>query len=85
MTEIRLTPMQQKLMNLLGDEQRHSIAEIIERVFTKEDTANNVQYTVSMLRKAIRPKGMDVACIMLGRETFYQLARLTANPYDGRR
>lgn len=71
-----LTPIQQRLFDLLRDGCRHSAADLIRAVDVEWDL-NNLRVQISHLRKRL-PNGHDIMCRRDGAVVFYAYVRVVS-------
>lgn len=74
---------EQNMMEQLSDGEVHSLESLAEHLY--EDSRMAMQTHVSNLRRQLRPIGQDIACIRVNGCCYFQLVRLTASPYNGKR
>lgn len=79
---MNLTPTERKIMDLLGDGERHTRQELRD-VIDPYIEFTTVQAHVSNIRKKL-PRGYNIVCVMWGGSIHYQYVRHVKNPYDGR-
>ncbi len=75
---------QEKMLAVLLDGQPHSVAELRKCQYD-ELSESSFLYHLSKIRQQLRLHGQTIATIMTDRVTTYQLVRVLASPYDGRK
>lgn len=69
-----------RLMEVLSDGQPHSVAELMPCLDDPLSGIDALRMRISVLRKSLRPKGLDVMFQAAGG---YRLVRLLSSPYRG--
>jgi hypothetical protein len=79
-----LTPIQQKMVDLLSDGLCHTKEELHGCLYDDQGPLRNIAQHITMARKLLRPTGRDIICQREGKsKSYYRLVRLTASPYEG--
>ncbi len=73
------TPVQQRMLDLLQDGNKHTKEELRKCLEDPESEVHNINMHLTYLRKKLRPKGYDLACETISRETRYRLVRLVSS------
>lgn len=79
-TQEQLTPTQERLMAILLDGNAHSAEELWRAVDDELSNRNNLNVHISLLRKRLEPRGLNVVCYE--RTGKYQLMRRINVPGD---
>jgi len=77
-----LTPIQQKMLDMLSDGAPHSREELCTCLFDDLGNPTNIHAHLTLIRQFCRPRGEDIVSNYDGRWT-YRLVRLMGNPYRG--
>ncbi len=79
-----LTATEQRVMDILSDGYSHLAKELVE-TFNDPDQAHykrSVAKVITQIRKFIRPKGMDIVCVVDNRRYKYLLVRRMVSPVE---
>ena len=71
------TPIQQRIMNILGDGMLHPIRDMVEPVL--EDSQGDkraLAVHICILRRVLNKQGLHIVCEAQGTRTYYRLVRL---------
>lgn len=82
-----LTPTEQAILNVLADGGEHTPDEIYQCCPGNgfgPSMHNTINVHLTMLRHYLRPRGQDIASILMGGRTTYQLRRLFSSGNTGR-
>ena len=78
---MKLTPTQQRLMDVLQDGKPHTKEELLAVMIDPLTDVRVMQIHLSNLRKRLRPNGLDVFSVSTkGWEHRYRLVRLVGSP-----
>jgi hypothetical protein len=72
----KLTPTQQRMLDLLSDGLPHNKAELHALLWDNLSYANTIQVHISALRKVLRARGEDILCEFIHRRLHYRHVRL---------
>lgn len=68
----KVTPTQQRILDLLSDGMRHSREEVFTCLNDELQKLENIQVHLCHLRKVLRPKGQDIVCELFQRRLYYR-------------
>lgn len=80
-----LTKAEQRLFNVLQDGRLHPFQELFDALDNDLNSAVVVRVHLFHMRKKLRPAGYDITSLKDGGTLRYQLVRLLASAYDGKR
>ena len=80
--ELRFTPTEAKILELLSDGESHSKEEVALYI-EPELGQTNVSFHMMNIRKKLISKGENILCVYNNRRRFYQHVRLLQSPYNG--
>lgn len=78
--EVRFTPTQREIMNLLSDGKTHTKEELHKLLYDDLGAVSNVFVHITNLRKIIRPAGYIITIQSLRRKPYYVLSQSIAPP-----
>lgn len=67
MSEVNYTPMQRKIMDVLGDGEPHSVTELLDHLDDPYLDRRVLKVHISLLRKKLKDDGHDVVYVATGK------------------
>jgi len=75
----------QKIMDMLGDGMLHTVTELRTCLWDDDCGPTALSAQIGILRKSLRPMGMDIVCYQSSPESSYRLVRHMASAINGKR
>jgi hypothetical protein len=83
MDEVKLTPIQARMLQLLSDGLPHSRESLLECLQDDHPEPTAHAKHLAAIRLKIRLRGEDIICEYRKRRAYYRHVRLLNSPYDG--
>lgn len=74
-----MAPVQQCMLDILSDGQYHTARELHACLYDSLSPVRNIRYHLTLIRRALRPRGRGIICERLNGQTRYRLVSFAAS------
>lgn len=71
----KFSPIQTRILNLLGDGESHKRMEVLACIGDEQATLNNLSVHICLLRRMMKMIGQDIVCELGNRGICYRMVR----------